>query len=341
MDARRAAALVMVASALLLAAGGQGFGAKIPRATCLDCHEKEGMKYATVILTPFLEIPQNETSTLEVVVANPWLHDITDVQATVSLVTPTLSFIVQKPFNATETGVLGAPPAGTDAVSIPFAVSTGATGLLVRMTETPGPQAADGDLSLLGPDGVEHTPPEPDGLEANPPSREVRDAASLGYDAAAASALGTGNFTAFARTSRLQGALTLGAPTPVTLDVHVFYNASTMQIQRKIVSFKQPDSESLRFDIQGSSPGPARIDVAVTVTTHYIHPKGIGAQDDGNETLTSRIDFEVGQQRRLGEQTALATAIPRNWNLVMTVWGEVTGWIGLFLVPISLVLGGA
>lgn len=329
--------LVLVLVALVVGVGPAAWGQKVPRATCLDCHLAEGMRYAVIQATPFIEVPMGETQETEVLIGNPWLHDITSALVTADLTgAPGLSFDTPDPFNLSETHTLG-PQDPT--VDVPFEVLPGVTGVVVRMEQPSDPTPlglADVDLIVGFPEG-EPARTAPDGVENNQnPASKPQDAEQLAFEGDALANRPTGAWNATLTLSR-------GPPeTPVDLSINVFYNATRTQSQLLTDELEPGESGTVTFLVRGLEASEAKVDFRVVITSYYLHPKGIGAQDEGNATMRRGLNFTVGEQLELGEAgPPVPPTPPISWKLNARIWGEATGFVGLFLVPLSLLLGGA
>ncbi len=342
MRARRALILVALIT-IVVALGPAAWSQQIPRATCLDCHEAEGMRYAVLQPTPYLEIPQGQTQTFNVTVANPWLHEITSTLVTVDLTNAsTVTFETPDPLNLSRPVNLS--PAD-DTATVPFKVQPGATGAVVRMTQPQdqsGVGAVDVDTRLEFPDAPAARAP-PDGspnqtelggeLRQPGPANTVEQYAYEG-DTLATKGTGTWNLTL---------KLANGPPdTTAQVEVKVFYNTTRTLTRLHSETIAPGKSAQVPFKIMGTGPGPANVQVSAIVTSYYEHPTGIGAQDEGNATMTDELNFTVGESLELGDAgPAVPPTPPISWKLNARIWGEATGFIGLFMIPLSLLLGGA
>lgn len=346
MRARRVILLLAIV-ALLVSVGPAAWSQQVPRATCLDCHEAEGMKYAVVRGTPFIEIPQGQTQNLSVTVANPWLHEITSALITVDLTNATnIGFETPDPLDLNETVTFN-QATGQSTHTVGFQVLPGATGVVVRMTQdedASGLGAIDVDTRLAFPEGEPARAP-PDGLpqpSTTDPLGDLREPSAANtveqyaYRGEALATKGTGTWN-------LTLNLSSGPPdTTADVDIHVFYNTTRAQTRLLSETIGPGQSGSIPFQIKGLESGQAQVDLTTTVTSYYQHPTGIGAQDEGNETLESSMNFTVGQQLELGDAGPVVPPTPPiSWKLNARIWGEATGFIGLFMLPLSLILGGA
>lgn len=341
MRVRRLLVIVVLLS-LILSLGPAAWSQQVPQATCLDCHEEEGMEYAVTTATPFVEIPKDETTQYDVTVANPWLHEITSTLVTVNLsASEGLSF--EKPSDLDKNETVQIPPQETVNVSVP--VQPGATGFVATMNQSEdetGRGGNDVDTVVYSPEGqsfsAEHDgvdTGDPAGLklpEEQPSKARSTEKIAINGDALAT----TGNWTV--SLERVAG----DATEDVDLSVQVYYNATPTQSQRITTTLAENDAENATFPIKGLEDGDAKIQYTVTVTDYYEHPEGVQSQDEGNATLEGETEFTVGSQLETG---SVGPAVPDqssiNWILNSRVWGEATGFIGLFLIPLSLVLGGA
>lgn len=337
----RRAVLLLAAVGLVVAVGPPAWGQDIPRATCLDCHEGEGMEYAVIRSTPFIEVPVGETQSLGVTVANPWLHDITGALVTVNLTdAPGLSFETPEPIHREETTTVGLQ----EPVNFTFPVETGATGVVATMEQPPDESEQglnDVDTELVLPDDSRVTGPD-DGIRTegigsgNPeqptPAQPVERL--IVEDTEQLTTTGEWTFSL----NREAGS----EDDEIAVTIDVYYNASRLLSQQMDETLTGGDSAEVGFPIQAEETGEVTVRYDVTLTAYYDHPDGISSQDEGNETLSGEDTFTVGESLEVGEAgPAVPAQPPINWELNSRAWGEATGFIGLFMVPLSLVLGGA
>jgi hypothetical protein len=327
---------------LVLGLGPAAWSQQIPQATCLDCHEAEGMQYAVVSSTPFIEIPQGNTTEYDITIANPWLHEITSSLVTVDLGdAPALSFEKPDDLDINETEQVDE----TEPVNISFPVKAGATAVVATMEQTEdvsGQGVNDVDSYLQLPsgervaaphDGADTGDPAAGKLPEQEPSKANQVEKIVIVDDRLATT-GGWNFTL----ERVGG-----DPTdPVDASIQVYYNATPTQSQRLTETIAENDAASLSFPIQGNDPGDVTVRYDVELTAYYDHPDGVQSQDEGNATLEGERSFTVGEQLETGEA---GPVVPKNsginWVLNARPWGEATGFIALFMIPFSLVLGGA
>jgi hypothetical protein len=328
--------------ALVVGLGPAAWSQQVPQATCLDCHEGEGMEYAVVTSTPFIEIPAGNTTEYDVTVANPWLHDIASSLVTVNLTdAPGLSF--DKPDDISRNESMEVPPG--EARNVSFPVQAGATAVVATMTQTEDVSERgandvdsrlvlpDGTVAGAGHDGIDSGDPAGLNLPEREPSKANTVERIIVRDDRLATT-GGWNFTM----ERVGG----DGTDPVEAQVDVYYNATPTQSQRITDTIGPNAADSATFDIKGSQEGEATITYTVTVTDYYEHPDGVQSQDEGNATLEGERTFTVGQTLETGDAgPAVPPEPPINWILNARIWGEATGFIGLFLIPFSLVLGGA
>lgn len=337
----RRAVLLVAAVGLVVALGPPAWSQEIPRATCLDCHEGEGMEYAVIRSTPFVEVPTGETQTLEVTVANPWLHEITGALVTVDLNdAPGLSFQTPDPIHREETTTVDVD----ETVNFTFPVQRGATGVVASMQQPPDESEQglnDVDSAIVLPDGSTITGPadgvQTEGLESGNPEqpRPAREVERIVIDdTERLTSTGDWDFSLERQT---------GPPDDeIAVTIDVYYNASRLLSQQMPETVAGGGSATVGFPIQAKEQGEVTVRYNVTLTAYYDHPDGISSQDEGNYTLGGERSFSVGESLEMGDAgPAVPAQPPVNWELNSRAWGEATGFIGLFIVPLSLVLGGA
>jgi hypothetical protein len=334
--------LVGAVLGLVVGLGPAAWSQQVPQATCLDCHGEEGMEYAVVTSTPFIEIPEGNTTSYDVTVANPWLHEVTSSLVTVNLSeAPTLSFEKPDGIDRNETYQL-APGQSTN---LSFPVEAGATAVVATMEQGEDASergANDVDSALHLPNNDTIRPPQdgvdtgdPAGLDLpeEPPS-QANEVEKIVVEDDRLATTGGWNFSL----ERVGG----DAAEDVTAEVQVYYNATATQSQRITETIQPNKAASATFPIKGNAQGEATISYEVTLTSYYEHPEGVQSQDEGNATLEGERTFTVGETLEKGEAGPVVPPEPPiNWILNARSWGEATGFIALFMIPFSLVLGGA
>lgn len=337
----RRAILLVAAIGLLVGLGPAAWGQAIPRATCLDCHEQEGMEYAVIRATPYNEIPVGETVDFDVVVANPWLHDTTSALVTVNLSEAQgVSFETADPLHQTENVTID--PGSTQ--NITFQVEPGATAVRVRMAQSEDPTDTGGNdvdtwltlpdnsTATAAKDGLDTGDPVNQQLPGEPSPAQTVEQIVINDDRLAT----TGEWTY--SLERVSG----NPQEPVEAQIDVLYNSTNTLSQRISQTIGPGQSANATFPIKGTENASATVQYEVTVTDFYEHPSGVQAQDEGNATLSGETSFGVGEQLQLGEAGPVVPETPPfNAKMNARLYGELTGFIGLFMIPLSLVLGGA
>ncbi len=328
--------------ALTVGLGPAAWSQSIPQATCLDCHEEEGMQYAVITSTPYIEIPTGNTTPFDVTVANPWLHETTSTLVTVNLSqAPTLSFEKPDDVDRNESVELG--PRETSNIS--FSVEQGATAVVVKMTQeedTSERGLNDVDTRLHLPEG-ETIAAEPDGVDTGDPTglqiperdpSKAKTVEKIVVEDDRLASTGGWNYSL----ERVSG----DGAEPVDAEIQVYYNATDTQSQRISETIAPNQAANASFPIKGQEQGEAKIQYTVTVTDFYEHPEGVPSQDEGNATLEGERNFTVGERLEVGDVGPVVPAEPPiNWMLNARSWGEATGFIALFMIPPALLLGGA
>ncbi len=338
----RRAIILICTIGMIVALGPAAWSQQIPRATCLDCHEAEGMQYAVLRTTPFVEIPTGEPLELDVVIANPWLHEVTSALVTLNLSqAPGLTF--EKPDDIDLEEDLTVSP--TESTNVTFPVEAGATAVVARMEQTEDPSGRglndvdtqlwlpDGDTISASRDGIVLTNP----LEGEDP-REPTPARTVEQipvdDPERLAQTGDWNL----EVARQAGPV----DDPIHVRVHVYYNTTNVLTQGVNEIIGPEQSHARTFTVQGQETGEVTVQYSAQMTSYYEHPSGIQAQDEGNETLEGSTTFEIGEQLRTDDPgPTVPETPPVNWPMNARSWGEVTGFIGFFLVPLALILGGA
>lgn len=336
----RRALLLLLTIGLIVTLGPAAWSQQVPRATCLDCHEAEGMEFAVLRTTPYIEIPTGEPLDLDVIVVNPWLHEITSGLVTLNLSqAPGLTF--EKPDDIQEEDEFTLSI--DESRNVTFPVEAGATAIVATMEQTPdesGQGANDVDTRLWLPDGSAN-PASPDGIrppelqegELEPTIEPARTVERIVIEDQRLAETGDWNFEAFRET---------GPPEdPINMRVQVFYNTTDTLSQSFRETIDPENSGTVTFPVQGQEQGDVTVQYSVELTAYYDHGD-ITAQDEGNETLEGSSSFTIGDQLETEDvDPTIPEQAPVNWPMNARAWGEVTGFIGLFLVPLSLVLGGA
>lgn len=338
----RRAAIVLAAIGMLVAIGPAAWSQQVPRATCLDCHEQEGMEYAALRATPFIQIPKGEVQGFDVVVANPWLHEITSALVTVNLTgSPAVGF--ETPDNLNRSRNLTLNPGASTNISFP--VKTGATAVIARMEQGADPSGAganDVDTALYLPDNTTIRARPQDGTDTGDPANQelpgqpsqARPVEQIVVNDQRLAATGGWNFSI----ERVSGP----PDAPIHVEISVLYNSTRVLSQQITKTIGPSSSANVTFPIKGLAKANVTVNYTVTMTAFFKHPAGIQSQDRGNATLSGQQSFRVGQELKLGEAgPVVPPSPPVNWKMNARIWGEATGFIGLFMIPLSLVLGGA
>lgn len=319
------------------AAQGETFDAR-----CYGHHAAEGFRPFDKSPMPLLEVPAGEPFEFRIEIVNPWLHDILEPAASVNL-SRTAGIVFpgeKKPFHVDETdsvtltaqpGSQGTPYGGS------FAVEPNATELVVSLDGDEGPLGVnDLDLFVTSPSGVvfNATPDTSQGaLEegVSAADEEVRVSAEL------LSAETPGEWAVEVRYP--QGTSPSAA---FALTEDVYYNASRVpELFVKGPAIVKPGEKAtflIPLDVANAT-GPVTMVYKVKGLTHYQHTDK-SADDWGNFTQWDTLSFEVGDELLLGTaRVPLATVDPN--ERIFRIWGQVTGFVGFFLLLPSLVLGGA
>jgi hypothetical protein len=127
-----------------------------------------------------------------------------------------------------------------------------------------------------------------------------------------------------------------------TLRVSVFYNSSRsaetfVPVGRTLLA---GEVTNVTFRLRALGPGPAIVGVRSLGQAHYIHTDA-QATDDGNFSKTQLMAFNVGTRFAVRSATAgLVDVAFDPATKLMRQYGFLLGWLGFFLVPPSLLLGG-
>ncbi len=336
----RRALLLILTIGLIVGLGPAAWSQQVPRATCLDCHEEEGMEYAVLRTTPYIEIPTGEPLDLDVTVVNPWLHEITSSFVTLNLSqAPGLTFEKPDDINEEDEFTLGVG----ESTNITFPVEAGATAVVATMEQTPDESDRglnDVDTRLWFPDGTSREGPQ-DGVRS-PDLQEGEIEPTIEPALTVEQIIIEGDRLADTGEWTFEVTRQTGPPQdPINTRIQVFYNTTDTLSQTLRDTIGPQGSGSVTFPVQGQERGDVTITYSVELTAFYDHGD-ITAQDEGNETLDGSTSFTIGDELETDDVgPVIPEQPPVNWPMNARAWGEVTGFIGLFLVPIALILGGA
>jgi hypothetical protein len=318
-------------------------------ANCFGHHAAETPPFRTTVLmvpAPLAEVPANQEFDLPIQVQVAWKQEMTSLKIGLNLSrAPNLAFLGERePFILDQPGQVNFQ----ESVTIPFTIDDlNATEAVITLDGDPGPLGAnDLDLRVISPGAVrvfnktieDEAQSGPLG-GANVADEQVRLTQPEILDG------GLGEWLAEVRFSGTRQTTQIGrAPLPAAFNLHVevHYNASRsvetfVPIGRTLVA---GEITNVTFRLRATAPGPAMVALRSLGNAHYIHTDA-QATDDGNFSKTDWMAFDVGSAYRLRAATAGLVDVGFDpATKLMRQWGFLLGWLGFFLVPPSLVLGG-
>lgn len=316
-------------------------------ANCFGHHAAESPPFRTTVIIlpqPIAEVPANQEFDLPVQVQVAWKQEMRNLKVGINISgAPNLGFLGEK-----DPEILPFPDQAItqgQAVQVPFAVGDNATEVVVTLDGDAGPaNAFDLDLFLLSPGAALrfNKTIEDNAVQGAQRGDPVADE-QLRLDQADILDGGLGEWLAvveFPTTST--GLPNLPAPTTFDLNVEVYYNASR-QLETFVPvgrTLAAGEIANVTFRMRALAPGPVTIGVRSLGWAHYLHTDA-QATDDGNFSKVQTMSFDVGSTFRVEAQGAGTVDVGFDpLTKTMRQWGFLLGWLGFFLVPPSLLLGG-
>lgn len=316
-------------------------------ANCFGHHAAESPPFrTTVIIVPqaIAEVPAGQEFDLPVQVQVAWKQEMRNLKVGINISgAPNLGFIGEKdpvilPFPG-ETVNQG------QSVQFPFLVEDNATEIVVTLDGDPGPTLNDLDLILVSPGAslqfnktIEDTSFN-EGQQGDPIADEqVRLNQADILDG------GLGEWLAVVTFASAGPGLPTVPVLPATFDLNleVYYNASR-QLETFVPvgrTLAAGEIANVTFRMRALAAGPATIGVRSLGWAHYLHTDA-QATDDGNFSKVQTMDFLVGSTFRVQQGGAGLVDVGFDpLTKTMRQWGFLLGWLGFFLVPPSLLLGG-
>jgi len=325
-------------------------------ANCFGHHAAETPPFRTTVLLrplPLAEVPAGQEFDLPVEVQVAWKQEMRAVKIGLNLSqAPNLGFVGEKdPFTQDVEGDV--PVQGS--VDFQFPVEENATEMVVSLAGDEGATGGnDLDLFVLTPAGVQannRTATEDDSLTNGVQQHkqiaheEVRVLQTTLLDG------GVGQWTAKVTFPQNYTGFFPGGPTPppvpgltdhFTLHLNVFYNSS--RVEESYVSVGHPmaagEVANVTFRLLAKSAGPVTLGVLSLGWAHYTHTDA-QAVDDGNFSKSTLMRFVVGDKYVVSASSAGAVNIGFDpLSRLLRQYGFLLGWLGFFLIPPSLLLGG-
>lgn len=342
-------AAALAAAALLVAlpglaqqdAGGGGVQRTGGNATCMDCHQAEGMVFVDTFPDQLQEVPAGGTFTMNVTIANPWLHHIDDARVGFDVSgSDALGFAGGRPPLVEETSGQVGQSGGTEDHTFP--VLEGATEAFLVLEGDDGNGLNDWDLGVESPDGTTWNGTDDDATDATAGEETWTDEIRLGQEDLLSG--GFGNWTATVRLSN-------GGPpfNAYDLAIQVYYNAS--EADTLFVSgpdrLNEGDTATYGIELEvddtnGTTTLATNVTMIVRADVPDDHPpSGIpNIQDVGNWWVYENQTVEVGDEL-VKQQPEVTTEVGGvNPVILLRSYAFLSGWTSLFLLPLALVLGG-
>lgn len=345
-----AKALALAAAALLVAlpglaqqAPGDDGGVRMTggNATCMDCHRAEGMQFVDTFPDDLQEVPAGETFTVNVTIANPWLHHIEDARVGFNLSeSEVLTFAGgREPLDREIQGQVNQTGGSRDH---DFPVFEGATEAVVTLRGDEGNGLNDWDLGIASPSGETFNGTDDDVSDAGGGAETWNERIVIGQEALLSG--GFGNWTATVT-------LANGGPPFNTYDlaIQVYYNASQADVLFVSGPDRLDEGETATYGIRikaDNRTGPTTLATNVTMlATADVPddhpPSGIpNIQNVGSWWVSENQTVEVGDElvKRQPEVTTDVSGV--NPIILLRSYAFLSGWTSLFLLPLALVLGG-
>lgn len=317
-------------------------------ANCFGHHAAESPPFRTTVLLlplPLAEVPANEEFDLPVRVQVAWKQEMTNLKIGLNISqAPNLAFIGER-----DPVLLAVPGtvAYQQATDVPFLVEENATEVVVTLDGDEGPlRANDFDLFLVSPgEAMTFNKTIDDQSQQGPLGGEAVADEELRITQAQILDGGLGEWRArvrFSEAIRTPGLPGPPVPAEFNLNLNVYYNASRSIEQYVAVGRTLVAGEvtNVTFRVRALAPGPVRLGVISLGNAHYIHTDA-QATDDGNFSKSQPMTFTVGSTYRVQSQGAGVVDVGFDpTTRLMRQWGFLLGWLGFFLVPPSLILGG-
>lgn len=336
-----APALALVAPALAQAQD-EVVEVDLDTANCFGHHAAETPPFRTTVMMlpqPLLEVPAGQEFDLPIQVQVAWKQEMQSLKIGLNLTeAPNLAFLGERDPVTTEAP--GTVPLGGSA-SVGFTIDdVNATELVVDLASAPPPlNANDLDLYVVSPgaaitfNGTTHEDNRLGGVRGGEPISY--DSVRLGQADILDGGLGEWNAVVVFPEGATPSA-------DFTVRATVYYNASRsvetfIPVGRTLLA---GEVTNVTFRLRAIAPGPLRLGLHSLGNAHYIHTDA-QAVDDGNFSKKQWMEFQVGSAFRVASATAgpFDVAFDPGTKLLRQ-WGFLLGWLGFFLVPPSLVLGG-
>jgi thiosulfate reductase cytochrome b subunit len=311
-------------------------------ATCMDCHRAEGMQFVDTFPDRIREVPAGETFTVNVTIANPWLHHVDDARVGFNLSrSDVLSFAGgREPHLATHEGSVN-QTGGTRDHAVP--VAPGATEAVLTLEGDSGNGLNDWDLGVEAPSGDTYNASDDSAQDAM--DGEETWSEQLRLDQETLLTGGPGNWTATVRLSN-------GGPpfNSYTLDVQVYYNASEADTLFVSGPDRLDEGQKATFgmEIEAAENASGSTTLATNVTMLAVAdvpadhpPSGIpNIQNVGDWWVYQNQSVEVGDEL-VKQQPEVTTEVGGvNPFILLRSYAFISGFTALFLLPLALTLGG-
>lgn len=360
-----AAAAVLAAGGVLAQGATRAGQGETSDAQCYGHHREEGFRSMDLVLTETIqEVAAGEPFEFRMVVRNPWLHELLDVDAFVNTSrAPGIVFPGAKdPAPISFEGSLQLNPQTPAAATSPLEVEPNATLILARLAGDTGPlENGDFDLRIVSPDGDVYAGPGDSFTNWRPgrsfgdevlaiPYANITQGGDGAWTVEVTYAGGTLPQAGFEVTGavyyNLSRSTELFVQGPERLAPGASYEFVFTLIAEGAAEVAPEDAlPDEDFDpFEAEVPGvPERREVAMVYggrAIAYNKHTDPNAEDFGNYTKYATTTFALGTQTVYGEGGAIETDALLQLGPTMRAWGEVIGFAASMVLVPAIVLGG-
>ncbi|HEV8358876.1 MAG TPA: ferric reductase-like transmembrane domain-containing protein [Candidatus Thermoplasmatota archaeon] len=347
---RAALALALVAGPALLLLGPLAAQAQdgvveldVDNAGCFGHHAAETPPFKTTLLIvpeAIVEVPAGQEFDFPVQVQVAWKQEMRNVKVGLNLSqAPNLEFVdtgTHADFDDAPTGTVNFG----ETVETPFEVAENATAISVVLHGDQNPlNSVDLDLQVVGGDGESlfNKTVEDNYLNGIQGGEAIADE-TVELDQSKVVRGGVGTW--LARVT-FPGDGPPQVPATYTLTIHVGYQRTDESFLPVADLMPAGALANVTFRLRATSAGPATIGLRSLGWAHYTHTDA-QATDDGNFSKTDPPKaLTVGSTLRVqAGGPAIGGVVLDPASRLMRQWGFLLGWLGFFLVPPSLLLGG-
>ncbi len=319
----------------------------IDKALCMAHHALEGMEPIDVSFSPrYSVLPVGQQVDLQVRLRNPWLHQVHDMQVIVNTSkAQNVEVITGDREPNLENNNIVVDPAQTpvgeaNAYEQKFEVGTNASKVIVyaafastaTVAETAG-QRPDINVRLAGVEGR-----KVDLMESKGETK-----ARIMWDKSDLQTAGSGVYTLEFWLD--EGANQLPQDSYTLTYGYNVYNNATSQTEFVFalpgVAFRgEGEAVTVNIPVIMHTDAEGVIDVAAFVRTHFDHPAGTNAANDGHFYRFTTMNVKGGSQLLLAQGSASGPVLLGATVDITNLMTRVIGFMTMLLVPVAMVTGG-